>query len=153
MNFIERRELATSKGMIEGTMFVLDCEIENPSPDRRCKHDWRLLKKVDKGARFMVVIDRDHPAAITLERVDWRHSILYRLSLMSDLFPVIAPHLVPVEETLDDILHKAGYSASAEEILDLFVKQGRVSLDDVRAAVHTIRHQDDDVTADGSEEA
>lgn len=135
--------------MLEPGPYVLTEDVENPKPDGRQKYDWRLHRVWKKGDRFDVVeewasLDPDDDHKIpALQRVQ-RHSCLYRASLKSDIWALLAPKLQRVEETLDDVLRLSGSSFAADDALQYMVDTGKLSLQDVRDALDGYKESEKD---------
>lgn len=119
-------QMAIERGLHPGTVACLTTTVLNPTPDRRQRRDWRKLHKVAAGQRFQFVFKKDGDGdEVVLELRDILRMPL-QLSLDSDLFERMVPHLQPEESTLDDVLHFRG--TSARDALQSLIDRGRIEL-------------------------
>jgi hypothetical protein len=92
-------------------VYVLSEDVENPSPDRRQKYDWRAHAVWRKGDRFDVVTrmeygwpDRDELVESTRLQRCQAHASLYQFGPGCEGWELLAAKLTPVDENVDDIL-------------------------------------------------
>lgn len=107
-------------------------DVDNPTPDRRQRHDWRAQATIPRGTRF--VLKREANGFKGLCRTGgFSHEALSR---NSPLFLALWPHLEARDPTLREFLNEeAGDAAS---ILEELVQTGFVTRETVLAAMREI---------------
>src|SRR6185436_5857324 len=96
---IEKRK-AEARKLPEG-FYRLTCDVDNPSPDRRQKHDWRALPTWKKDRRFVIV---DHLGdGPELQSGKWAHHRIC-LSARNNPYGALLDRILPClrPETVDD---------------------------------------------------
>lgn len=143
MNYKERRELVAA--WVDGQVFRLKHDVNNPNGDRRVKHDWKRAMVLKSGTKFrwarydQAKLD-SWEAPGYLMRVDGGS-----LNLGDDLFGVIAPVLEPLVETIRDFssAHDDRHSNSLRAI-ELLIERGQLSFADAKAAILDAYNEDPD---------
>ena len=144
--------------MTPGT-YVLSTDVPNPHYNGRHRYDWRrAMRIIAAGTRFHVtrqrwfyVTERDRVAgdlAGEIEPDGW----IYQLQLTMDgerpmydvssrnagetkFWTLLTPHLMRVEDDIDDVLKLARVTTcmDGDDVLRMLVATGQKTLDDVRA--------------------
>ena len=132
----------------DGMVVELTRTIENPTPDRRARYDWRKAKEVPAGARFIVRRRKDDDGVkeigIDLEpESGYGHMSLWLRSdgsvpergTYAELTLRIVPFLEERPATLRTVFrrHYSVVGSAAWRVLSALVDSGAVTLADVEA--------------------
>lgn len=114
---------------LEPGTYRLTKTIQNPRPDRRARHDWRLLQTWHEGMIFRV---QSWGAFKPSERFELWHGP-WCATPGGTIWEHIAPHLQRIDEKPSDFLKREHPGMSlAAAALDLMVANGVVTLDQVK---------------------
>lgn len=115
-------------------IYELTQDVKNPNGDARRKYDWTLEKVWKKGARFEVKAwDIPDGFGIRTQRQLYLIGSSASIPEHASGFVALAQFLIPVEETVDDILSTR--HVDHRYVIKNLVKYGLVTLADVRKAV------------------
>ncbi len=125
------------------TVIRLTKEIENPSPDRRIKDDWTKAPTFKPG-RYIVqgewISEKTGTIpVITLEGDRFRN--LHRIGPRSPTWEAFVAASEPAEESLCSVLEIGGADNLVWELLDLWVRHGKLTLADVKLAILALRQE------------
>lgn len=119
---------------LEPGMYRLSVDVQNPEPDRRCKHDWRAWPVIPKHKLFFVGYSPEGGVYIQPRNGHARAAA----HLSEGLFNLICPLLVRVSEEPTDWLAREGYESLSGEVLDKLAQTGHLSLEQVKSALADI---------------
>lgn len=136
--------------MIGAGTYRLRRDVNNPSPDRRYRNDWRSQPVWRAGTLFVVVELQGDVRELRCREARYSHQSL--VDVIDDLgrFARIALALEPVEERPSDYLARQGYESWAAEVLDRLVKDGALTMARVELALSELLRvdgEDQDTTA------
>ena len=120
----------------DGAILELATDVQNPSADRRQRHDWRAETTIRAGSRFRKVVSKWHAEPEVklheLGPIDgWTHQ---RVNPGREMFSAMLPFLRSVTPTTHERLTVAGLSAhGAMALLEHLIDHGAVALETVLA--------------------
>lgn len=121
--------------------YTLTCDITNPSPDRRVKRDWRAEPVIKAGTVFCVVTrceGTDKEIQELREQDAWSFQ---STTFGTDLYDLIALHLVPMTEVPSDYLARVDYYNAGTRLLDILHAAGKITMVDVEQALEKYKAQ------------
>ncbi len=118
-------------------LYALSRDVANPRADGRCNwgnSPWRVPVWLE-GWQFVVehYDDGTQPTEAPLLRPLNQRDMLFFLGKNDDVLGALVPHLVPATVTLSALLKM--HHAIGEGVLERLVRRGKLTLDDVRAAI------------------
>jgi hypothetical protein len=123
---------------IKPGVYALSKDVANPEKDRRVKRDWTRAVTWKKGSRYIVRQDHGtNKGEVFYEVVE--EGSRYAHHRVTEFMPGFLPlveGLEPVEESLDTIL--TGQHEMAYNILDALVKEGKISLANIKETLDKI---------------
>jgi len=134
---------AEARKLPEG-FYRLKCDVTNPQPDRRQKHDWRALVSWQKGARFRIVDPCGDGRE--LQRGKWSH---HRICIdangntygevLDRILPCLRPETAQdnPDTELEWAILKRGHSLDGcgADLLCYLIRRGKVTVADALAAL------------------
>lgn len=126
-------ETQTSDTLLPGT-YRLACDIVNPKPDRRSKHDWRDLQTIKSGTVFCVSPSNTTEGSyMTIwAQSESSHQDVYP---HSELYKLLVPCLVRIDEEPSDMLMRKGWRHQGHNVLDRLYRDGVITMAQVESAL------------------
>ena len=129
-------------------LYTLSRDVQNPTPDRRQKHDWRALVTWEKGTEFYVGhyrFDEDRTClSITLSYDQFRN--IHEVLEHQDRFKLLAEALEPADMTPERRLHalflRENYGERvAYSILERLVCDGVITIEQIDALMKKLEEE------------
>lgn len=133
---MDDKRMRPAKTLLEYGTYMLVETVSNPAPDRRVKADWRACPTWEAGRIFIMT-----PWGIRSQN-SYAHQMI---ESYEDRFELLASKLKPVIETPSMLLRRLDWSNLAESILDKLAADGRITIDQVQAALDAVLAEPDPV--------
>lgn len=123
----------------DGMVLNLTKPITNPEADRRKRSDWTKAPVFEPGE--YIAYDFCGHIGITKSRDAYR--IIHRIEKHHPAYNDFLAACVPGTESLSTVLQTAHGGTRSSDILDYYVRTGKLSLDDVKAAIEAIKAEEE----------
>lgn len=120
------------KPKLEPGTYRLREDVDNPDKDGRKRSDWRAVAWQPAGTVFVVDREGDGQRSWLTLRKTGRHQ---KIGPADDFFHALAAQLERVEEQPSDMLEREGWRGAAPWLLDILVRDGKITPEDVAAAL------------------